>query len=72
MNFIPPLLGVPFPIDYFAMPHNICLFWLKIMTLRFKDLTVCQRLVNARFFFENLIFEDATIFDILSISAQDI
>jgi hypothetical protein len=37
-----------------------------------KDRAICQRPVNARTFFENLIFEDVTIYDILSILAQDI
>jgi hypothetical protein len=54
------------------MPLNINLRMPKILTLRFKDRAISQRPVNARTFFENLIFEDATICDILSISARDI
>ena len=44
----------------------------KILSLRFKDRAISQRPVNARTFFENLIFKDVTICDILSISARDI
>jgi len=68
----PPLIGDPFPIDLFSMPHYICLRQPKILTLRFKDQAVSRRLLNARALFENLIFEDVTICDILSISARDI
>jgi hypothetical protein len=55
------------------MPLNICLRRPKILTVRLKkDQAISQRPVNARTFFENLIFEHVTICDILSISAQDI
>jgi hypothetical protein len=54
------------------MPLNINLRLPKILTLRFKDRATNQRPVNARTTFENLIFEDVTIWDILSISERDI
>jgi len=54
------------------MPHNINLRRPKILNLRFKDQAISQRPINARTFFENLIFKDVTICDILSISARDI
>ena len=55
------------------MPLNINLCLPKILTVRFKnDRAISQRTVNARTFFENLIFEDVTIGDILSIWARGI
>jgi hypothetical protein len=55
------------------MAINICLRRPKILTVRFKKgRAISQRTVNARTFFENLIFEDVTICDILSILARDI
>jgi hypothetical protein len=49
------------------MPLNIYFHPPKIMTLRFKDQAISQRPVNARTYFENLIFEDITFSDVLSI-----
>jgi hypothetical protein len=44
----------------------------KNSALCFTDRAVSHRSVNVRTFFENLIFVDVTMGDILSISARDI